>query len=74
MAEVDFVISDGLNVYPLECKAGVTMNAKSLKVYKEKYNPKWTLRTSLLPYEKNIEARTTNIPLYMLFVLQQEIG
>lgn len=72
-SEVDFVISDGLDVYPLEAKAGINMNAKSLKLYRDKYNPKWALRTSLLPYEKNLEAKTTNIPLYMLFVLPQEI-
>lgn len=73
-SEVDFVISDGLAVYPLEAKAGINMNAKSLKLYREKYTPKWTLRTSLLPYEKNVEAKTTNIPLYMLFALPQEIN
>lgn len=72
-SEVDFIISDGLDVYPLEAKAGINMNAKSLKLYREKYNPKWTLRTSLLPYEKNVTAKITNIPLYMLFALPQEI-
>lgn len=73
-AEVDFLVSDGMEVYPLECKAGVTMNAKSLKLYCEKYSPKWSLRTSLLPYERNVAARTMNIPLYMLFALPEEIG
>lgn len=73
VAEIDFLVSDGLEVYPLECKAGITMNAKSLKSYKEKYSPRWSLRTSLLPYERNEEALTTNIPLYMLFALQEEI-
>lgn len=72
-AEVDFLVSDGLTVYPLEAKAEVTMNTKSLKLYREKYNPKWSLRTSLLPYERNAESRTTNIPLYMLFALQKEL-
>ena len=38
-SEIDFIISDGLDVYPLEVKAGVTMNAKSLKLYVEKYFP-----------------------------------
>lgn len=72
-AEVDFIISDGLYVYPLECKSGVTMKTKSLKIYKEKYSPKWALRTSLLPYERNASAKTINIPLYMLFALQSEL-
>lgn len=72
-AEIDFLVSDGIEVYPLECKAGITMNAKSLKSYKDKYSPRWSLRTSLLPYERNEEALTTNIPLYMLFALSEEI-
>ena len=72
-AEVDFLVSDGWDVYPLEVKAGVTMNAKSLKLYREKYSPKWALRTSLLAYEKNEASKTINIPLYMLFVLGNEL-
>ena len=72
-AEVDFLISDGLDVYPLEAKAGVTMNAKSLKLYREKYSPKWSVRTSLLPYERNNSSKTINIPLYILFVLDKEL-
>lgn len=72
-SEVDFLLSDGLDVYPLETKAGVNMKTKSLKVYRDKYAPKWALRTSLLPYEKNASAKTTNIPLYMLFALQSEL-
>ncbi len=40
----------------------------------EKYSPKWAIRTSLLPYERNAEAsKTLNIPLYMLFVLGKEL-
>ncbi len=72
-AEVDFLVSDGWDVYPLEVKAGVTMNAKSLKLYREKYSPKWALRTSLLPYERNDVSKTVNIPLYMLFALGNEL-
>ena len=73
VAEIDFLVSDGMGIYPLECKAGYTMNAKSLKSYKEKYFPSWSFRTSLLPYEKNSEAHTTNLPLYMFFALVNEL-
>lgn len=73
-AEIDFLLTDGMEVYPLECKAGFTMNAKSLKSYREKYLPVWSLRTSLLPYERNEAAKMTNIPLYLLFVLPAEIN
>lgn len=73
-AEIDFLVTDGMEIYPLECKAGYTMNAKSLKSYREKYSPVWSLRTSLLPYERNEEAKTTNVPLYLLFALPEELG
>lgn len=68
-AEVDFVFSEGLDVYPLEVKSGVNVHAKSLKIYAERYNPKYLFRTSLLPYEKN--GRLINVPLYMLFALDK---
>ena len=69
-AEIDFLLSEGLNVIPLECKAGYTMNAKSLKSYREKYSPTLSLRTSLLPYERN--EGMCNIPLYILFAINDE--
>lgn len=73
-SKVDFIISDGLDVFPLEVKAGLSMNAKSLRLYKEKYSPKWAIRTSLLPYERNEASSSINIPLYMLFILNEEIN
>ncbi|MDY4526970.1 MAG: ATP-binding protein [Parabacteroides sp.] len=71
-AEIDFLLSDGLQVVPLECKAGYTLNAKSLKIYRERYKPTLAMRTSLLPYERN-ESGIVNLPLYLLFLLQDEL-
>lgn len=68
-AEVDFIFSDGLKVYPLEAKAGSNVHAKSLKSYGERFHPHLLFRTSLLPYEKN--GNLVNIPLYMLFAMPQ---
>ena len=73
-AEVDFLLSDGAKVVPLECKSGQNLNAKSLKSYKARYSPSLALRTSLLPYEKNVPAGTTNLPLYILFALEAEFN
>ncbi len=67
-AEVDFVFSDGINVYPLEVKAGVNVQAKSLKIYAENYSPKQIYRASLLPYTEN--GNIINLPLYGLFCFQ----
>ena len=72
MAEVDFIFSDGLDAYPLETKAGNNVHAKSLKSYGEKYHPKYLFRTSLLPYEQN--GNLVNLPLYMLFAMQEVLG
>jgi predicted AAA+ superfamily ATPase len=71
-AEVDFILSQGVNVYPLEAKAGNNVHAKSLKVYDNTYHPTRLLRTSLLPYEQG--ERLTNIPLYLLFALPEMIS
>ncbi len=73
-AEIDFLLSDGAKVVPLECKSGQNLNAKSLKSYKNRYSPLLALRTSLLPYEKNVPAGTTNLPLYILFALEAEFN
>ncbi len=73
IAEIDFLVSDGLNVYPVECKVGLTMNAKSLKSYMDKYAPSLSIRTSLLPYERQDGAKMLNLPLYLLFTLNKEI-
>ncbi len=64
IAEVDFVIEQELDVYPLEVKAGVSTKKKSLVVFNEKYKPKTSLRTSLMNLKK--DGNITNIPLYFL--------
>ncbi|MGM9699198.1 MAG: DUF4143 domain-containing protein [Prevotella sp.] len=70
-AEIDFLLSDGLRVIPLECKASVNVNAKSLKSYRDRYASPLSLRTSLLPYERKDEG-LINVPLYLLFVIGKE--
>ena len=62
-----------LNVIPMECKAGFTMNAKSLKSYRDKYAPSLSIRTSLKPYDHS-DSALLNIPLYLLFALITELG
>lgn len=71
-AEVDFLLSLSSGIYPLEVKSGKNVQAKSLKVYSEKYRPRLLLRTSLLPYSLN--NRLLNIPLYSLFGIEQLVA
>lgn len=61
-AEVDFVIDDGSDVIPVEVKAEVNLQAKSLKVYREKFQPKLSIRTSMADYKK--EGWLLNLPLW----------
>ena len=46
-AEIDFLITDGLHVYPLEVKAGTNTHAKSLASYIKNFNPCKAFRASL---------------------------
>ena len=60
--EVDFVIDTGEKVIPVEVKAEVNLKAKSLRVYKGKFNPEISVRTSMADYQK--EDWLVNLPLY----------
>lgn len=63
-AEVDFVFKHGSDIFPLEVKAEENLQSKSLKVYKEKFKPQISLRTSMKDYRK--ENWLINIPLYAI--------
>ena len=52
--EVDFVIDTGEKIIPVEVKAEVNLKAKSLGVYKDKYEPEVSVRTSMADYKRKI--------------------
>ncbi len=62
-AEIDFVIQNDGYVIPIEVKATTNLQAKSLKVYREKFEPEISIRTSLANFE--INNGLYNIPLFM---------
>lgn len=66
--EIDFLIDNGENVVPVEVKAEVNLKAKSLKTFREKFNPVFSVRTSMADYR--IDDRLLNLPLYAV----EEIG
>ncbi len=66
-AEVDFVLPIDTELYPLEVKSGENRRKKSLHLYKEKYDPKFALRTS--PMNFHLHDSFMNIPLYALHTL-----
>ena len=66
-AEVDFVIDNGKDVIPVEVKAEANLQAKSLKVYREKFQPKLSIRTSMADHRK--EDWLLNLPLWAIETL-----
>lgn len=61
-AEVDFIIDTGSDVIPVEVKAETNLQAKSLKVYRDKFQPKQSIRTSMSDYRQ--ESWLLNLPLW----------
>lgn len=60
--EMDFTIQKGKNIVPVEVKAEVSQQAKSLKAYCKKYNPEYAVRISMKDYKE--EEWLVNFPLY----------
>lgn len=63
--EIDFVIDTGEQVIPIEVKAEINLKAKSLKAYREKFNPEISIRSSMADY-KTEEKGLINLPLYAI--------
>lgn len=61
-AEIDFVIDNGNNVIPIEVKAEVNLQAKSLKIYRDTFNPSLSIRTSMADYKD--QGWLLNLPLW----------
>lgn len=67
-AEIDFLVDDGRTIVPLEVKAEVNLRAKSLRVYRERFAPTLSIRTSMAAYKE--EEWLINLPLWAV----DEIG
>ncbi|MGN0482062.1 MAG: DUF4143 domain-containing protein [Lachnospiraceae bacterium] len=62
--EIDFIADTGAEIIPLEVKAETNLRAKSLKSYREKFEPKLAVRTSMADYKR--EEGLVNLPLYAI--------
>ena len=67
--EIDFIFQSGGDIIPLEVKASENLQAKSLKNYCLKYQPKQAIRSSMSDYRQ--ESWLTNVPLYAINVLME---
>lgn len=63
-SEIDFLLQNGMEIIPVEVKAGEAIHAKSLKKYISDKNPKEALRYSGLGYKE--QECIINIPLYLI--------
>ena len=61
--EIDFVIQYGIDIIPVEAKAGEDRSAASFKRYLNDHSPKYAIRYSKRGYRK--DGYITNIPLYL---------
>jgi predicted AAA+ superfamily ATPase len=68
-SEVDFVTSRAERIIPIEVKSGTNVKAKSLKIYRGKYQPALSIRFSLLDLDYN--EGLLNIPLYYSFLFNE---
>lgn len=64
IAEVDFLVEQDMDIFPLEVKAVESKRKRSLTVYYDKYKPKVALRTSMMNLKK--DGNILNIPLYLI--------
>jgi predicted AAA+ superfamily ATPase len=63
-AEVDFVIQKDANIIPIEVKSEMNVKARSLAEYRKKYEPKYSVVTSM---KNDVGGNTVvSVPLYMI--------
>ncbi len=67
-AEVDFVIQQGVDVVPVEVKAGVRVRSKSFRIFMETYKCRYGIRISKknFGFENNVKS----VPLYAVFCIR----
>ena len=63
-SEVDFLLDVGNAVIPLEVKAEVSLQSKSLKAFADKFRPRLSIRSSMTDYRQ--DGSFLNLPLYAI--------
>jgi hypothetical protein len=63
-AEVDFLLEDTHEIFPLEAKAGENLKKKSLRLYGQKYHASLLYRSTLMNLKA--DGNIINYPLYLI--------
>lgn len=61
--EIDFIVQNGMDIIPIEVKAGESVTSASFKSYLKEHKPVKAVRFSKLGYEHNDSF--VNMPLYL---------
>jgi predicted AAA+ superfamily ATPase len=69
LSEIDFVMQYGSEIVPIEVKSGTNVKAKSLKLFRDIYLPKVSVRFSLK--DTRLDNNLLNISLYNSFLCEQ---
>ena len=63
-SEVDFLLDVGGAAFPLEVKAEVNLQSKSLRAFADRFSPNLSVRSSMADYKR--ESWLLNLPLYAI--------
>ena len=69
-SEVNFLLYTKDGIIPVEVKAGNATQSKSLKLYIEKYKPKYAIRISTKDFGYDPKTNIKSIPLYATFLIK----
>ncbi|NLV28047.1 MAG: ATP-binding protein [Methanomicrobiales archaeon] len=72
IAEVDYIIQEGVDVIPIEVKSGRKTRSRSLAEYRKKYSPRIAVRTSIRNITRHSDeyGEILEIPLYLIWRLK----
>ena len=69
-AEIDFMLQIGSDIIPVEVKASEHVRSRSLSVYRERHQPRLSLRISMRNF--GFEDGIASIPLYAVWMLDKD--
>lgn len=72
IAEVDYIIQEGIDVIPIEVKSAKRTRSRSLAEYRKKYSPRVAVMTSLKNISRHGDehGEVLEIPLYLIWKLK----
>lgn len=73
IAEIDFLLYTNDGIIPVEVKSSNSIQSKSLNIYKEKFNPKYSIRISTRNFGFDKNKKIKSVPLYAVFCIKEHM-